>query len=90
MITEKIYELNQSFLGNRTLKYNLCENKGENGLYYGIQLVVSSQDNTEEVAIENISEDKQYVLNLITYLYENAIDTIHFKDVIIDYIDSSN
>lgn len=88
MITKKIHELNQTWLGRRTLKYNLCETENEEGLQYGIQLIVNSESQKEEIAIENISNNKQYVLDLITYLYENAIDTIHFRDVIIDYMNS--
>ena len=88
MNTKKIHELNQTWLGRRTLKYNLCETQSEDGLQYGIQLIVNSENQKEEIAIENISNNKQYVLDLITYLYENAIDTIHFRDVIIDYMNS--
>ncbi len=88
MITKKIYKLSQNAGIERTLEYNLCESTTEDGKAYGIEVVLTSSKVNERVKIENISNDKDVVLKLLTYLYENAVDTIHFKDIVEDYISS--
>ena len=82
----KIYELNQTVGEKRTINYNLCENTIENQLIYGIEIVSFSNDTKEIEKIENVSYEKDKVMKLITLLYENAVDTTHFKDVVEDYI----
>ena len=89
MEIKKIYELNQTHFGKRTLIYSLCKSKNKEESQYGIQLVMTSEKEKEEVMIQDISNNKNYVMNLITYLYENAIDTIHLKDVVEDYISAT-
>ena len=54
---------------------------------YGIELILRSNSINESVKVEDISRDKTEVLNLIDCLSENGVDTIHFRDVIEDYID---
>lgn len=57
-------------------------------MHYGIKIssVVGDSDEREDTAVELISRDKEIVEKLIEYLYENSVDTIHFKDVVEDYI----
>ena len=82
----KIYELNQTVGEKRTINYNLCENTIENQVIYGIEIVSFSEDKKEVEKIENVSCEKDKVMNIITLLYENAVDITHFKDVVEDYI----
>ena len=86
MKTEKIYELNQTVTVERKITYNLCESTTEGKTVYGIEIVVISNDKQESSTIENVSCDKNQVINIITLLYENAVDISHFKDVVEDYI----
>lgn len=82
-LNKKYILVQEKFLGGRTLKYSILENCNNS---YGINLSVLSKNNTEEVYVENISNNKNFIINLISILYENAIDTIHFKDIIEDKI----
>lgn len=84
MNKEKIHTLIQESLGGRVLEYNLYEDNRN----YGIELTLSSDSLNEKVKMDNISNDKEMVVELIDYLYENAVDTIHAKDVVEDYISS--
>ena len=89
---ENICILSQRSFGGRELEYNLCESEIDSILSsktYGIELVLRSNSINESVKVEDISQDKKEVLNLIECLSENGIDTIHFRDVIEDYIDDS-
>ena len=88
---ENIYILCQRSFGGRKLEYNLCESENDSILNktYGIELILRSADINESVRVEDISPNKREVLNLIDCLSENGVDTIHFRDVIEDYIDDS-
>lgn len=86
----KFYDLIQKSLNQRVLEYSLCENESEDGKSYGIQLASNSKNSSERITIENISSKKDFIINLINILYENSIDTIHFKDIVEDYIENSN
>lgn len=88
MKIEKIYELNQTIAMKRKTIYNLWENEIESQTVYGIEIVVFSNNKQESSKIENISRDKNQVINIITLLYENAVGISHFKDVVEDYISS--
>lgn len=80
----------QKALKEKVLEYSICENESENGKFYGIQLSSNSQGCKEKIIIEYISDQKNIVTNLINILYENSICTIHFRDIVEDYIDSLN
>lgn len=89
---ENVCILSQRSFGGRKLEYNLCESENDSilsGKTYGIELILRSSSINESVKVEDISQDKTEVLNLIDCLSENGIDTIHFRDVIEDYIDDS-
>lgn len=89
---ENVYILSQRSFGGRKLEYNLCESENDsilNNKTYGIELVLRSDSINESVKVEDISQDKAEVLNLIDCLSENGVSTIHFRDVIEDYIDDS-
>ena len=89
---ENVYILSQRSFGGRELEYNLCESENNSILdskTYGIELVLRSDSINESVKVEDISQNKAEVLNLIDCLSENGVGTIHFRDVIEDYIDDS-
>lgn len=83
---KNIYRLNQKNSLNRTIEYNLEENVRDNQILYGLEVKLISSKINEKVKIEDISNDVNFVMNIINYLYENAIDTVHCRDVIDDYI----
>ncbi len=83
---KNIYSLNQKNSLDRVMEYNLCESGDLNEKYYGIQVKLISEKINEEIKIEDISCDMNFVMNIIDYLYENAVDIVHCKDIIEDYM----
>ncbi len=86
MIIKNIYEKKLPIMNNKILKYNLCEGEEGNRTNYGIQLTEDTDKIHREEIIWDISSDKNFVNNLLMYLSENVIDTVHFRDIIEDYI----
>ena len=89
---ENVCILSQRSFGGRELEYNLCESENDsilNNKTYGIELVLRSDSINESVKVEDISQNKTEVLDLINCLSENGVSTIHFRDIIEDYIDDS-
>ncbi len=83
---ETIKEIVLKSMGNKTIHYRILENNKSGKTKYGIEICESYKDSTLKETIENISNSKEDVLNLINYLSENVIDTAHFKDVVEDYM----
>ncbi len=83
---KNIYNLNQRNSFDRNIEYNLYESDDINKKYYGIQVKLISEKIREEVNIKDISCNLDFVKNLIDYLYENAVSTVHCKDVVEDYM----
>ena len=88
MNKKESYKLVQNSLGGRVLEYKLLESKlsKEKDIFYGIKLSLKSQKINEEIIIDRISQDKSVAEDLLEYLYENSVDTIHFKDIVDDYM----
>ena len=85
MNIKNLYEKNFSSL-EKTVFYNLTCDKFGGKKNWGIQIITKTNGYAEEETIKNISLDEKFVKKIINYLYENSVDTIHFKDVIEDYI----
>lgn len=86
MTVKNVCEKSISCMGNKIIRYSICKNLIGGTAHYGIQLSESSKNLNQEESIENISPNKDFVYDLIKYLYENVIDVTHFKDIVEDYI----
>lgn len=88
MSVKEVYEKVLSVEILKTIRYSIVEKLIDGFVHYGIKIssVVGDSDEREDTAVELISRDKEIVEKLIEYLYENSVDTIHFKDVVEDYI----
>ena len=53
---------------NKVIRYNICENLNGDVINYGIEIAESSDDLSRKEIVEDISPDKDFVYNLITYL----------------------
>lgn len=82
---ETIKEIVLKSMNNKTVRYDILENRKNGKISYGIKIFENYNGNVQEEVAENISDNKETVLKLINYLSENVIDTAHFKDVIEDY-----
>lgn len=70
----------------KTVFYNLIWTECEGNKSFGIQIITKTKSYTEKEIIKDISLNENFVIKIINYLYENAVDTLHFKDVTEDYI----
>ncbi len=86
MTVKNIYEKSLPCMGNKVIRYNVCENSVGDTTNYGIEVTESSDNSNMKETIENISPNKDFVYDLITYLNENVVDATHFKDIVEDYI----
>jgi hypothetical protein len=73
-------------MGGKVIDYNVCEDEHDNAIHYGIQVTDRTGEDYNEEMIEDISPSKDFIYNLLMYLYENSIDTVHFRDIVEDYI----
>ncbi len=71
---------------NKIITYGILETLEENKTHYGIYVSEEVNGIVREEAIESIFPNKNMILNLIDRLCENAIDIIHFKDIVEDYL----
>ncbi len=86
MIIRNLYEKSLPIMNNKVIKYNICENKYSGQTHYGIQIIEEIGRKHNEEMIESISPNKNFVYGLLSYLCENTVDTVHFKDIVDDYI----
>lgn len=86
VIVKNIYEKSLPCMRNKVIRYNICENLNGDVINYGIEIAESSDGLSRKEIVEDISPDKDFVYNLITYLCENVVDVTHFKDIVEDYI----
>ena len=86
MATQSVYVNELSYMDGKKIEYKITTCEKDNCEQYGIQVITDAKDYHEEDTVNAISPDKNFVEEIITYLYQNSIDTIHFKDVLEDYI----
>ncbi len=85
MNIKNLHEKNFFSLG-KTVFYNLIQAEFEGKSSFGIQVITKAASYSEEEIIKDISPNEDFVKKIINYLYENAVDNTHFKDVTEDYI----
>lgn len=86
MSTRSVYVNELTSMEGKKIEYRITTGEKDGCEQYGIQVITDTKDYHEEEAVDMISPDKNFVKEIITYLYQNSIDTIHFKDVLEDYI----
>ncbi|MDQ5983575.1 MAG: hypothetical protein RUMPE_00599 [Eubacteriales bacterium SKADARSKE-1] len=69
--------------------YNLSGMKCDDIVVYGIELASQRDGKLTKLSIDNISDSKMWVIDIITYLYENAIKPEISLGVIDDIINST-
>ena len=85
MNIKNLYQKNFFSLG-KTVFYNLIQTEFEGKSSFGIQVITKAANHLEDETIKDISPNEDFVKKIINYLYENAVDNTHFKDVTEDYI----
>ncbi len=58
----------------KLLEYNLFESKVDDKINYGIQITSFDGRNREEYISEVICDNKEFVQDVVKYLYENSVD----------------
>lgn len=88
---QPIKEVILKSMGDKVIRYFLLVDHNDGGkTMYGICILEEINGTSLKEKIEGISENKDFVLELINYLSENVIDTAHFKDIVEDYNVFSN
>lgn len=74
--TTTIYKRKFSKISNvqdyEQILYNLCITSENNVNLYGIE-IISKRHNTKHCQLINISHSKSYILEILKFLYENAV-----------------
>ncbi len=83
---EMIREITLKSMNNKIVRYYILENCESGQNKYGIGILEIFNGITKEEKVENISGSKTFVLNLIDYLCDNAVDTAHLEDIVVDFI----
>lgn len=81
LYVHKFSKLEYGIQSSKTVYYNICYDK-----MFGIQVVEKMGTTVYEDTVY-ISEDEDVVINIIEYLYENAVDVALFKNVIEDLLE---
>ena len=68
--------------------YNLYETNNASNTTYGIEIISEKNTGSEETSFKQISESKSFIVNIIKYLYENAIRPEYAFDIICDLINA--
>lgn len=87
-IYKKRYSKIESIQAEEVIYYNLIEVKNDDTIAYGVELISNSCKKQSKLSLENISDSKAWIINMITYLYENAIKPEIALGVISDTINS--
>jgi len=66
--------------------YNLYETNSGSNTTYGIEIISEKNHALEETSLKQISESKNFIVNILTYLYENAVKPEHALGIINDLI----
>lgn len=86
MSTQSVYVNELTSMEGKKIEYRITACEKDGCEQYGIQVITDAKDYHEEETVDMISPDKDFVKEIITYLYQNSVDTVHFKDVLDDYI----
>ena len=68
--------------------YNLYETDTGSNVTYGIEIISEKDNGVEETSLKQISESKSFIVNIITYLYENAIKPEYALGIVSDLINA--
>ena len=86
MIIRSVYVNELSSMNGKKIEYKITTCEEDGCEQYGIQVITDAKDYHEEETVNAISTDKEFVKEVLTYLYQNSVDAGHFKDVLEDYL----
>lgn len=71
----------------RTIEYNVYESQVEGLIVYGVHLKEKRQRIITERIVKYVSCDYYKILDILQFLYENAIGPINVNDIVGDLMD---
>lgn len=89
-IHKKEFSELSSMQKQETIDYNIVENIANDKIFYGIEIISYNKLSRVKDSFFNISDSKKFVMDLICYLYENAVKISTCKDIIDDILSSQN
>lgn len=72
-VYKKRFSKIENMQSSEDIHYNLIELDSSDIKVYGVELISYRGEEQDRLVLENISESKICAMNIITYLYENAI-----------------
>lgn len=72
-VYKKRFSKIENMQSSEDIHYNLIELDSSDIKVYGVELIAYRGEEQDRLTLENISESKIWAMNIITYLYENAI-----------------
>ena len=86
-IYKKEYSEISDIQRKKNVYYNLVKTISDDLTYFGIEIILKNDVNRPEKALfSGISESESYVMNIITFLYENAIKPDVSLEIISDLV----
>ena len=86
MYTKHLSEIKGGIQNKKTIWYGIHSQANSGTVNYGIHVLSYSKGRFEKEIIPNISVKKEFVKNLVKYLYENSVDVLYCRDIITDFI----
>lgn len=90
--TKNLFKRQFTYIKNiqdmENIYYNLYETDTGSKTTYGIEIISEKDNGVEETSLKQISESKSFIVNIITYLYENAIRPEYALGIVSDLINS--
>ena len=86
-IYKKEYSEISDIQRKKNVYYNLVKTISDDLTYFGIEIILKNDiNNPEKAFFSGISESENYVMNIITFLYENAIKPDTSLEIISDLV----
>ncbi len=92
--TKNLFKRQFTYIKNiqemENIYYNLYESETdtESNITYGIEIISEKDTGVEETSLKQISESKSFIVNIITFLYENAIRPEYALGIVSDLINA--
>ena len=86
IVFEKQFSALEGLQEERLTRYIITTNPGAESILYGIELEESDRWGVRRAAMEPLSDSREQVALLITFLYERAVGLTSFRDVLSDRV----
>ncbi len=87
-IFKKTFSQIEDIQETEQIYYNLYETESQEFTAYGIEVISEKNNKVEKISLKQISDSKVFIINIITYLYENSVKPCSACGIISDLINA--